>query len=206
MSRFTTFIDAVRYALCANGNSPAYGVTPCSWQPSREVQEPLPRTIGPAGCGEWGEAWQLRRARRFPRALLRHSVVGRQGECTRASFDPRNTRVLFRWVCRVLACSQIKIATGDDESAGGGGQEPTRRGDEGQQRARRRRSGKVGILCPGGPCGWAVTGAIFGSSAILHQSRPIQAGPAVEDRYSASAARDPVTRPVDPVVHSGGHA
>lgn len=33
------------------------------------------------------------------------------------------------------------------------------------------------VLCSRGPRGWAVTGAIFGCSAILHQSRPIQAGP-----------------------------
>lgn len=143
MSRFTTFIDAVRCALCACGYFPAYRVTSCCWQPSREVKEPLPRTIGPAGYGEWGEAWQLRlRVRRFHRSLLRHSVAGLHSEHTRASFHPRNTRVLFRWVYRVLACSHIKIATEDNESAGGDGQEPTRRSNEGQQRARRRRSGK----------------------------------------------------------------
>lgn len=55
-----------------------------------------------------------------------------------------------------------------------------------------------------GPGGWAATGAIFGLCAILHQSRPIQAGPVVEDRYAASEARGPVSRAA--VVHCGGHA
>lgn len=65
----------------------------------------------------------------------------------------------------------------------------------------------VGILCPGGPCGWAVTGAIFGLCAILHQSRPIQAGPSVEDRYSGTQhPRRAVPLTGRSVVHCGGHA
>lgn len=98
------------------------------------------RACGVRGVGRGVTA--AARARRFPRALLHHSVVSRHEVCTRASFLPRNTRVIFRWVYRVLACSQMKNATGHNESAGGDGQETTGRGDEGQQRARRRRSGK----------------------------------------------------------------
>ncbi|CAB3224824.1 unnamed protein product [Arctia plantaginis] len=44
-------------------------------------------------------------------------------------------------------------------------------------------------------------------SAILHQSRPIQAGPAIEDRYTGTQhPRRAVPLPGRSVVHCGGHA
>lgn len=205
MSRFTTFIDTVPCALCE-------WKFPCIWG----IVLSLTTQSGSSGTTSQNDrACRVRGVGRGVTAAARASFSPRapspfrrrsSGGVHACEFSPaKYARII------PLGLSRVSLLTN---------QHHKRRRRERRRRwprtdeARRRRTAtgaaaqerQVGILCPGGPCGWAVTGAIFGSSAILHQSRPIQAGPAVGDRYSASAARDPVTRPVDPVVHSGGHA
>lgn len=207
MSRFTTFIDDIP-TLCFV----------CQWKFPRMWGEDLSLTTQSGSSGTTSQNDRACRVRGVGRGVT---------AAARASFSPRAPSPFRRRSPRgvhardfspakyariiPLGLSRVSLLTSQDRNRR---RRERRRRWPGSVEARRRRPAtgaaaqerQVGILCPGGPCGWAVTGAIFGSSAILHQSRPIQAGPAVEDRYSASAARDPVTRPVDPVVHCGGHA
>lgn len=145
------------------------------WQPSREVQEPLPRTIkgvrvrgARAARGEEDGATAALASLPAPRASFRRR-------------PPRWPLVAFPVITRDIP-SGSRVDSWSEW--------------RGASRARHRSSASFVL----GPCGWAVTGAIFGCSAILHQSRPIQAGPAPLLGGSASTARGPVSWPSAPAV------
>lgn len=117
------------------------------WHPSREAQEPLPRTI--KGLRGWDGRGEGKTARATAaRALAPHRAppFRRRPPSGAVAFAGRNEPAKHSARVRVKFTSVRARHTG------------------------------VEILCSRGPRGWAVTGAIFGCSAILHQSRPIQAG------------------------------
>lgn len=102
-----------------NGNSHTERVKFCSWQHSREVQEPLPRTIKGRRVAGAERGATAARASLPPRVSLRHSAAGHRSERTRACWLPRNTRVLFRWDSRVQGRIQDHISEEENQSKRG---------------------------------------------------------------------------------------
>lgn len=149
-----------------------------SWQHNLEVQEPLPRTIRPRGLRARRGAPKRRQLRlRFPPPLSLHSAAGRRARRTRSTFYDRKkkrckkSRAWFDCIADQSAVLRECVIENDG----------TRREARRMEENRRIYRLCLRTVWIGGD--WRY----IQSSEILHQSRPIQAGPV------SSASQPPCT-------------